>query len=125
MNPEDFYTRSGANEGCKMPLKDPSGKPTEEWLMVRGVESDAYIEKRNDIWRKMAEEQSVKDDKGKEDTNSYKKYTVPLLACLVTGWSFKTKFTEKGATDLLINAPYIRDQLDIFSAKKENFLKKK
>ena len=42
MNAKRFYSKEAANAGKRVALTEPNGKPTDEWILVAGQDSDAY-----------------------------------------------------------------------------------
>ena len=63
MKPSDFFTRAKANEGERMPLSLPDGTPTDEWLQIRGVDSDEFRVALDEFRRELLVLASVKDEK--------------------------------------------------------------
>lgn len=120
MKPEDFYTRLGVV--TKFVLKDISGKKTDQWLMVGGLESTAWRKNRQDrIKVQLAESLGVEEAVDRDSDRD----SAELLSKLVADWSFSETFTQEAVVDLLYNTPYILDELDRFVSNKATFFKKK
>lgn len=119
MKPSDFFTRPLSNEGSKMPLLDPAtGQASGETLTVRGFDSDhfqkALTEKRRDAIRILTltpEEQEIENERSEH----------LLYVSLVSGWSFKAKFSPEAVEELMREAPGVRIQIDKFASTKVNF----
>lgn len=110
---EEFYTRRLSDEGVKFPLEAPDGTQSDEWLVVVGIESARYEKAYVDTMKA-----TVAGADSTEQSNI-------LLASLVTDWSFKEPCTLDNVVVFLMNAPYIKNNLDKFVVERVNFLKKK
>jgi len=119
----DFYTRNAGNEGVKLPLVRPDGTKTDDYLVIRSVDSDAFREaqaeaNRNVIMAAQTEDEDERKRMIRESSNN-------LLTVLVKDWSFDEECTPENVNDFLTNAPHIGDQIDKFAGKRELFLAKK
>lgn len=56
-----FHTRSVANEGVELPLYTPTGEKTDEWLRVRGIDSDEFRSAEADAKRDAFKIASIED----------------------------------------------------------------
>ena len=108
---KDLFTRDIANQGRKMPVKTIDGKETDDWLLVAGSESDIWEGIKADYSRRLlaAEEGDI---------------TEVSLAPMVIGWSYREECTTDNVQELLNNAPYILDAIDLFSKNEANLVKK-
>lgn len=119
--PESFYTRAAANEGRRMPLKAPDGKPTEHWLLVRHVWSDAFMDTEQRLVREEAAARLAAKAAGDDPAGGSDDRAIELLVSLVAGWSFEAECNPAAVRELLVNAPQIRKQLDRFAADARAF----
>lgn len=118
---EKFFTRSRANAGKKLPLQQADGSPSDEWLLVVGAESDAYIGALEDL------NEELSSDKVSKAT------LVKLYARLVIDWSFAhgddpVPCTHENVVMFLTESPgvageiaqLIRDRKSFFSPDRES-----
>jgi hypothetical protein len=123
MGLEDFHTRQAANEGRRLPLYRPDGGQTDQWLQVRHVWSDAFLEAEEASTRAM---QAAMLALGAEPPPAAvarikREARVQLLAALVAGWSFEAPCTPEAVAQFLVDAPQIADQIDRFAADARGF----
>lgn len=123
MNPSDFFTRAKANEGERMPLALPDGTPTDEWLLIRGVDSDPFRVAMDDYRREMLVIASLKDETAKAQRTEQAR--IKLNAALVIGWSFEAPFTEQVLHELLRESPFIASEVDRFASDRRRFFGKR
>lgn len=123
MSMEQFFTRDRANCGRKITLTDPTGKPTDEWLLIRHIWSDAFqlaeeaaLREARDMIMAMGED---KDEQALADIRRDAK--TKLLASLVARWSFDQECTSEAAFQFLYSAPQIAEQIDKVSADGKAF----
>lgn len=129
---EDFSIRDVTEEGVKINLVDPAtGETTDEWLQVRGDDSEVY---RLALARYNRERLDFMREKGKsEDDEAKLKFESAaerkLIASLVADWSLKDKEGEEipcnleSVCDLFYKAPQIKEQVDQFAGNRANFSK--
>ena len=110
MNIEDFYTREKANAGIKMPLFSPNGVKTDHWLMLRGVDSDAFRAAKTVCERESAEIAAIKDKAEYDD--ALRASQRRLMSSLVVSWSFDQECTRDAVEKLFLEAPQIMDAVD-------------
>lgn len=110
MNIEDFYTREKANAGIKMPLFAPNGVKTDHWLMLRGVDSDAFRAAKTESDRESPEIAAIKD-KAERDA-AIRANQRRLMSSLVVSWSFPHECTRDAVEKLFLEAPQIMDAVD-------------
>ena len=109
-----FKIRDSANDGIKIDLFAPDGKPTEHWLVVRSIWSDDFQSARSEVLRAALEDgKKAAAQKGESADKALKEAAVrrqaALIASLIADWSFKDKpCTEQNKTQFLIDAPQIR-----------------
>ena len=116
---QQFFTREKANEGIEFKLALPDGTPTEHWLRIRGIDSDAFRRAEAESRRLMLEIASKGDkDAAEAASNSAREQ---LLASLVAGWSFSEPFTKENVLKLLVDAPQIADQIDRIASNRKRF----
>lgn len=123
MKPSDFFTRAKANEGERMPLSLPDGTPTDEWLLIRGVDSDQFRVALDDFRRELLAIASLKDETEKAEKNEQAR--LKLNAALVIGWSFDAEFSEAALLEFLRESPYIAAEVDRFASDRRRFFGKR
>lgn len=123
MKPSDFFTRAKANEGERMPLSLPDGTPTDEWLLIRGVDSDQFRSALDDFRRDLLTFASVKDEQEKADKTEQAR--LKLNAALIIGWSFEAEFSESALLEFLRESPYITAEVDRFASDRRRFFGKR
>ncbi|MGI0119686.1 phage tail assembly chaperone [Zooshikella sp. RANM57] len=117
---QSFFTRQKANEGIKLPLSLPDGTPTDEYLMIRGIDSDHYQTAINEAKRAIFAKSS-------KDTSDYDPAEAELdvLVSLVAGWSFEEELTPENIKNFLKEAPQIAKQIDKLAGDRALFFGKK
>jgi hypothetical protein len=120
---KDFYTREAANEGISVPLYLPDGKKTKHFLMIHGVDSDAFREANAEISRNALRIAAIENDKEKKSALKDEKHK--LLASLIFAWSFDEECTPENVKNFLINAPQVADMVDQMATRRSLFLKKR
>ncbi|WP_341519821.1 hypothetical protein AABC73_14815 [Pseudomonas sp. G.S.17] len=121
MQPRDFYVKQEAEEGRRVDLSNADGAPSEHWLVVRSVLSQQY-EKAFDSIKAQALVQVVELSKagGKEqalrmDKQQRRARKARLVASLISDWSLDLPCNETEKTNLLIQAPRLRRQIERIS----------
>lgn len=122
MNLSDFHTRPKANEGEKLPLSLPDGTPTDEYLLVRGVDSDQFKDALDAYRRELIGYAKLPDAERTEKGEQAKR---KLVASLVIGWSFKVDFTEAALLEFFREAPHIATEVDAFASDRRRFFRKR
>ncbi|WP_313209324.1 hypothetical protein [Stutzerimonas nitrititolerans] len=119
MKPSDFFTRAKANEGERMPLSLPDGTATDEWLLIRGVDSDEFRHALDAFRRDLLTYASIKDEA--EKAKKTEQARLRLNAALVIGWSFEAEFSEAALLEFLRESPYIAAEVDRFASDRRRF----
>ena len=123
-----FYTKPHHNTAIRIEIVAPDGSGKIEWLEILGVESDIFRQSKRDseiaLYASLSgvtEPEKRLDiiNKAKQDDQA------KLLARLVTAWSFDEECTFDNVVDLLTNAPFIADSIDMKSSNIKAFIKKK
>jgi hypothetical protein len=120
-----YGTLAQANAGAVMKVNGPDGKETEDWMKVRGIDSDAFQKANRDMRRDIF---SYLEEKGTDvkGTDEYLKFTFDaqrkLQASLVMDWSFEEPCTVDNVVELFTQAPYIAEQVDSFASKRSRFV---
>jgi hypothetical protein len=117
MSKEQFFTRAKANAGAKMMLTDPFGNATDDWFIVRGLDSDEY--------RSAQAEERDANLAAAIAKMSGKQYVKPVstsIVALVASWSFEGPCTAEAVADFLKEAPHIADDIQAFAMDISNFL---
>jgi len=105
---KEFFTRQKANEGSLLYLPDPqTGKPSEEWLRIRGVDSDDFRKTELAYKRRLLDVFKIKDKE--EQEARFQEEKLGLLATLVMGWSWDDPCTTDVVLAMFHEAPYIVD----------------
>lgn len=112
---ELFFTAQEANEGRRMPLVTPDGKPTEHWLLVRNVDSLAFRVADTESKRNAAKAAEIKDVTAQVEYMA-NEMTV-LISSLVADWSFAQPCTRDSVVTFLKQAPQIEDAINRFAAR--------
>ena len=115
---DEFFTRQHANEGVKLPLSLPDGTPTEHYITIRGVDSDAFRMAEAVQNRKAASIAAMDEPERLKAIQDSKN---ELLASLVIGWSFDKECTTKNVVEFLTEAPQIADQIDTVAGRRALF----
>lgn len=123
MKPSDFFTRAKANEGERMPLSLPDGTPTDEWLLVRGIDSDEFRMATDEFRRELLALASLKDEKERAEKSEAAR--LKLNAAFVIGWSFEVEFTRDALLEFLRESPYITAEVDRFASDRRRFFGKR
>lgn len=123
MKPSDFFTRAKANEGERMPLSLPDGTPTDEWLLIRGVDSDEFRHALDAFRRDLLTYAAIKDEA--EKAQKTEQARLRLNAALVIGWSFEAEFSETALLEFLRESPYIAAEVDRFASDRRRFFGKR
>lgn len=118
MPQEDFFTQDTANAGIRLPLSKPNGEATEEWLLIRGIDSDAFRSAEVTLPLKFQREVASKPtltDSEKAELNI--KLKRELLASLIADSSFE--IPDKIL--FLTKAPQILDAIDVIATSRKRF----
>lgn len=111
---EQFYTLDKANEGRRLALETPDGKPTEHWLQVRSRLSDEFRAAKSAAMQAVAMVDGDKREQVAKDAH------ILALSALIAGWSFGDLEPEKVRT-FLRNAPQIAERINSFAGDDEVF----
>jgi len=121
MDIEKLYTVDLHEAGAEVQINGPDGKPTDIFIKMVGIDSKTW---RNIIKRKERALLKMSYDEIAEVEDGYL-----ILAEATLGWrgiesnGKPVEFSKKKAEQLYKNAPYIRDQVDVFIANRSNFMK--
>lgn len=118
---ELFHTRARANEGVRLPLHAPDGSPTEHWLQVRHVWSDAFQEANDAAVAEVSEAVLAAQGDKARIAEVKREAQVKLWASLVAAWSFDEPCTPEAVAAWLREAPQIGKVLDKFAADSKRF----
>lgn len=114
-----FYTRDKANAGATLPLSLPDGTKTDDYLIVRGVDSDHFRDADAKAKREIVQAAAIKDEAAK--AARLREIQVDVLVALVAGWSLADEFTPGNVRALLSEAPQIADAVNTFAARRALF----
>jgi hypothetical protein len=119
----DFFTRKGANDGVRVDLSLPTGETTDQWLQIRGRDSDVFreaeAEMNRDVFALAAIEDKMVQKAGLKDLK------LRLTASLIMAWSFNQDCTIDNIVAFFKEAPQIADQVDRVGARRALFFAKK
>lgn len=105
-NLDKFRTRKQVQTPRKVFLLDPrTGKPTEDWLLIRSSLSDEFMMARDDTMQAVQEIVEPNEEKRKK---AVAELQLGLKVALVAGWSFEEKFTEGNVREWLRDAPQVQ-----------------
>ncbi len=110
MSMDKFFTRQTANDGVKVPLFYPDGTRSDEWLMVRGVDSDAFRVASVDSQREVASIAAIADKQERDEAVAASQRKV--MSSLVIGWSFEAECTPEAVQAFFREAPQIMGAVD-------------
>jgi hypothetical protein len=114
-----FFTRGKANEGLQLPLYTPSGRKSEHWVRILGVDSDAFraanAESQRDAFR--IAQMEDKSERALAILESKRR----LVASLVVAWSFDKPCTVDAVAEFFTQAPQIMDAIDLAASKRALF----
>lgn len=119
MNITDLYTVDDHEAGAEMQVKSPSGKVTDFFICFVGRDSKAF--------RKLNHEHEKRVFGGGDEDESL----AELMACAATDWrglkdnKKAVKFSKAKVKQLMVNAPYIVEQANLFIGSRANFTKAK
>jgi Phage tail assembly chaperone len=123
-----FLTKQNSDKGLPMPVKMPDGTDSGITITVRGIDSDAYRHGRAWRSRRSAEILSMKrpEETPEEDWQNHLNdlnhdADLDLLARLVVDWSFPDEFTPEAVKALLVNSPFIANQVDAWACNRARF----
>lgn len=119
MSMKQFFTREKANEGKKLMLDNPDGTPSEHFIVIRSVDSDAHQEAAINRDRQYLKAASAESDE--EKNQIIKSLRLDVLASLIVDWSLPEKCTPKNARLLLKEAPQIATEIDRHSSNRSFF----
>lgn len=118
-----FYTRDGANEGTKIPLHHPDGSPSDDFLIIRSVDSDAFRDAESEAKRDILRSRGIDDIEERKTLASVA--GMRMHVALIKDWSFDEECTEENIQIFLTGAPHIKDAIDQMASKRTLFVKKK
>lgn len=129
---EDFFTREKSNEGIIVPLGLPDGTPTEHWIKIRGIDSDAFRKAEAESKRKMMEfardlaDKKLTPEQEREARQAFVDQSrLELIAALAFEWSFPVELNKERIIKFLTEAPNQADILDRLAYDRVAFFKKK
>lgn len=118
-----FHTRERANEGKRLTLYTPDGQPTEHWLQVRHVWSDAFQEANDAAIAEVSEAVLAAQGDPAKIATAKREAQIRLWASLVAAWSFDEPCTPENVEAFLREAPQIGKVIDKFAADSKRFFK--
>jgi hypothetical protein len=127
MNQNAFKTRSGANKGKRLNLLTPDNKPSEAWVDVLGVDSDAFTAASRaasrDLIAWIEDRGDTKETRASAEFVTFtERSKLELRAKLVIAWSFEEPCTLDNVIAFLKEAPHVAQQIDEFASKRSQFV---
>ena len=120
MKLQDIYTVDDHELGAEVRIRDGEGKLTPLWIKCKGMDSASY-RKQLKIQKKKYQDALMQDIELDED-----KFVIDALVANIIGWrGTDEKFTKKLCKELLVKAPFVREQIDAFITDRANFTKAK
>jgi hypothetical protein len=125
----DFYTVMKSEAGIKVPLLNPDGSESSEWLLIIGPDSKRFRKAGAELSRGIADLKSSlplpKDGEPDPDAELRDALDTELVieyaGKLVLGWSFEDAFTPESLRALLDNSPSIRQAIPNVSTDRSRF----
>lgn len=118
---ESFFTADKAAEGIRLPLTDPTGRPTDHWLHIIGVDCDEFKLADTAAKRRAVELSAIEDET--ERDKAIMEVTRNLTAKLVKGWSFDQPCTFENVVAFFKRAPQIQRAVDVAATSRRLFFK--
>lgn len=127
MSKSKYHTRAKSNEGFKLYLIDPAtSKPTDDYITIRGMDSDAFREADAQARRDILE---VVKDGATEDKDAYSKAVakaeLKCVTALVINWCFdgvEEVPTTEDIVEFFTEAPQVMEFVNTAGAQRANFL---
>ena len=91
MSKSDYYTRDAANEGVRLDLVRPDETESDDYLCVRGMDSDVFRAALSKVRQDGVSIGLIKDEKERE--TAHQQASLKLLATLIKSWSFDEELT--------------------------------
>jgi len=119
MDINDLSTLDAHENGAKMQVRDQNGKKIDVYFILAGMDSKRYRKAKTDLQRKILADKD-------SDMESMR---CKALSEILLGWEGLTdkgnevQFSKPKAEKLLLNAPYLMDQIDEFTINRANFTK--
>jgi len=118
MQPRDFYVKQEAEEGRRVDLSNADGTPSGHWMVIRSVLSHQYEKTFKAIQAEaLSQVMEISKAAGKEHAlfmgkSQRRTRKARLVASLIADWSLDLPCSEKEKTNLLIQAPRLRRQIE-------------
>lgn len=119
-----FNTAKLSNEGVELALYLPDGTKTDEFLVVRGMDSKAFRSAQARANRERVDIAKDKDLSPEDQATKAAEVNTRLVASLVADWSFSQECNDVNKMKFLQDAPQIQRQVDVFAEKHSNFFTK-
>lgn len=119
---KSFYTRSIANAGINLPIPNPDGTESAEWLLVLGMDSDPFRKAQAAAHRNLLE--LAKIEESDKRAQAIEQDRLKVLASLIADWSFDEECNEENKLAFLKECPTVADLVDHKAAKRADFFTK-
>lgn len=116
---EEFFTRDAANNGIKVPMYTSSGKKTEHWMRIRGVDSDDFRFAENKAKREAVKIAEIQDER--ERFEAMRDMTSRLVAHVVMDWSLPEPCTVDTVAAFFKKAPQIEEAVNKAASRRALF----
>src|SRR6056297_336863 len=117
---EKFFTREVSQEGKKIPLSYPDGSESPHWVVLRGIDSDAY---KTAFAKERTYLLGLQED-GDIDDGTYEASKIRLLSSCIASWSFDDDPTPENVAKFFKEAPQVTDRLDRLIGDRKFFFAK-
>jgi hypothetical protein len=125
-----FHSRSKANEGVKHFLAFPDGTLSDEFVVIRGMDSDAFRTAQDssnfDLMIQIRKEQEalIADPKSQPSKEFRALNKLKLISALVSDWSFEKECSQENVQEFLKESPHICDAVDRLASDRKRFFNK-
>ena len=103
-----YFTRTKANEGKKVFLKDPStGERTEDWVIIRHYWSDTVKAAIHEYNQLGAAKESIQDEAQKTEFEHER--ILKMQTAFIAGWSFEDELTPENVRTFLYECPQVEE----------------
>lgn len=126
----DYDPRKLAEDGAKLFLNDPRGKPTKAWIQLKGADSDTYQEAMREQLRRRSAAMNKARRLKMPDPEEIEGDALDLLIVSTIDWGslelvgYKADIvcSVSAARELYQKRPDIKEQVDAFVTERSNFL---
>ena len=125
---DELDNASIADAGVKMKLFTRDGEPTTSWLLIRGVDSDAwrraeirFHRSRLNTVAKLTDEEKDPEARQEKAIDAEMAEYLERATVLVAGWSFPEPCIKETVKKTLAKNPHLQDQIISFAGNRASF----